>query len=223
MSVSPVSNRQRIAVAAILAYCVPVVILGFPREILPTFVHQQTSAARAKLDAIGINPWHFVFPGNRDHQKRRHIAVQYTGISRDGERTVLHEGPKGLTNPSVRVWESLRDTVSHKTISLKYGGRLMRRQSDKAWRDDLDTFLRSGRPDGLTRAFCDSALLHGGTDPEYVEMDLFVAGIDYDTGEQYGRAVKVLKRHCPSGRSYRPLGAPEDLPDWPNVEWRAIL
>ena len=72
------------------------------------------------------------------------------------------------------------------------------------------------------RAFCSSETLNGGQVLQSVELDLFTAGIAYESGEQYGRAVRLLQADCASGDVEQARGAAPDRPSWPGVEWRPV-
>jgi len=222
MTTTRPSAAQRAAALLLLTYSVAVTILAMPKEVLPDAVHKKTQATRDKLDKLGINPWHFVFPGRRDHQKRRHIATRYVGVTTSGQKVVLHEGPEGLTNPPVRLFDSIKDTASHKILTMAHGGPLMRFRDDEVWAKRYDAFLESRRPHKLMQAFCESAVLNGGREMDSVVMELFTAGIDYNTGEQYGRALRVGRLHCKSSTYSRAHGTPDTLPDWPGVVWQVM-
>lgn len=222
MSADCPSLRQRGATVLLLLYCIATTVLALPEEVVPKQVHQHTYATRAWFDAHGINPWHFVFAGRRDHQKRRHIATRYTGVTEEGTRVVLHESPHGLTNPSVRLFDSVRDTASYKIFTLVHSGRLMRFRDDADWLDRYQKFIKTGRAQGMLLAFCKSHVLNGDRQMRSVEMEMFLAGIDYHTGEQHGRALKVARVHCKTGTFSRASGKPEVLPDWPGVVWQVL-
>ena len=223
MSITRPSLAQRVAALLLLLYCGTTTVLALPEEVVPAGVHTHTQATRAWLDTnLGINPWHFVFPGRRDHQKRRHIATRYTGVTTAGEQVLLHEGPRGLTSPSVRLFDSVRDTASHKILSLLHTGRLMRYRDDQLWLDKYQQLINSGRPQAILLAFCASPVLNGDRQMSSVVMELFLAGIDYNTGEQYGRALKVAHLDCETKTFSRAKGKPEALPDWPGVEWDVL-
>ena len=163
-----------------------------------------------------------MFPGRRGLNKRRNIAVRYTGITPHGERIVLHEAPPGLTGPAVRIFDDARTTASIKIFGLTEGGALMLRRSDERWALTVERVRRQGSPKRSVLGFCSSETLNGGLDLSAVELDLFAAGIAYESGQQYGRGVRLLRADCEE-QAVVPLdGDASDRPDWPGVEWLAV-
>lgn len=196
--------------------------MGIPVEIGPPLLHNITTPVRDTLNDYGFNPWHFVFPGRRGVFKRRNIAIRYTGITEDGERVVLHEAPPGLTGPSVRVFDDARTTASIKIFGLTEGGAVMLRRGDERWAKAVDRLRKMGNPKRSVLGFCTSDTLNGGRVLRAVELDMFTAGIAYETGEQYGRAWSLLRADCASGTVEAGEGAAAGRPDWPGVEWQAL-
>jgi len=185
-------------------------------------LHRVTVPLRDVLSDYGYNPWHFVFPGRRGTEKRRNIAVRYTGITPSGERVVLHEAPPGLTGPPVRFFDNARTTVSIKIFSLAGIGQVMLQRNDKAWEAAMRRLRGRSSVQRSVLGFCSSETLNGGQAVASVELDLFTAGIAYDTGEQYGRAAHLLRVDCASEEVEKIGGTAPGRPDWPGVEWRRV-
>lgn len=204
------------------AACVVHVTMGIPEELAPGLNARVTAPVRDWLDDHGYNPWHFVFGGVRGINKRRNIALRYTGITADGERVVLHEAPPGLTGPSVRLFDHMPTTATIKNLGLQEGGELMFRRDDPRWLEELDTVRGLARVRRSVLGFCDSATLNGGRDLQAVELDLFSAGISYTVGVQYGRAARALRADCERGTVEHLHGEAPDRPDWPGMKWKAV-
>ncbi|HCH61919.1 MAG: hypothetical protein CL927_06980 [Deltaproteobacteria bacterium] len=217
-----VSLGRRVSVWCLTMYCGFLVVMGLPVELGPRALHAVTTPVRDVLDDYGYNPWHFVFPGRRGLNKRRNFAVRYTGITSQGERVVLHEAPPGLTGPAMRILDDARTTASIKIFGLTEGGALMLRRSDERWALTVERIRRQGTPKRSVLGFCSSDTLNGGRDLSAVELDLFAAGIAYESGEQYGRGVRLLRANC-DAQTVSPLdGDADNRPEWPGVEWLAV-
>jgi hypothetical protein len=196
--------------------------MGLPVEVGHMMLHRVTVPLRDVLSDHGYNPWHFVFPGKRGTDKRRNIAVRYTGITPDGERVVLHEAPPGITGPSVRIFDDARTTVSIKIFSLAGIGQVMLLRDDHAWAAAMDVLRERPPVQRSVSGFCSSETLNGGQALAAVELDLFTAGIVYETGAQYGRAARLLKADCASGEVEEVSGEALGRPSWPGVDWKAV-
>jgi len=215
-------SHLRFAGAVLTLYCLVVVVLGLPAEMTPNTLFAATSSVVGVLDDHGLNAWHRVFPGQRNHEKRRHIAIRFVGTTVDGQSVVLHEAPEGLVHPEVRVFDNLRTTVSYKMLRLAPLSRIMRTEDDAQWRTQLDQLRRQGHMARYVYAFCSSDHLAGEHDLLTVDMELFTAGIDYHTGAQYGRAAGVLRALCYAEQVVPHYGIPQTRPGWPGVEWREV-
>ena len=221
-SVSAPSRWRRLAAWLLGLYCFGTVVMGLPVEVGHWRLHRVTVPVREFLSDYGVNPWHFVFPGRRGTDKRRNVAVRYTGITPQGERVVLHEAPPGMTGPPVRVFDDARTTVSIKIFSLSGIGQAMLLRDDKAWEGAMRRLRGRSSVRRGVQGFCSSDTLNGGQALASVELDLFTAGIDYETGEQYGRAAHLLKVDCVSGDVKEVGGEAPDRPSWPGVEWGPV-
>lgn len=210
---------RRAAVWGLTLYCCVAVALGLPVEVGPAFFHAVTGPVRDVLNDHGINPWHFVFPGRRGKNKRRHIAIRYTGVTAGGERVVLHEAPPGITAPAVRFFDNARTTVSMKSFTLNTLGQVMLAREDGRWQKAVDALRAFGPVRRSVVGFCTSETLNGGASVATVEMDIFTAGISYETGEQYGRATHLLEADCELGAVSSLAGEASDRPVWPGVTW----
>ena len=199
-----------------------VVGMAFPTHEGPSLIRGRSKPLRDALNDLGFNPWHFVFPGRRGLNKRRNFAIRYTGIRMDGTKVVLHEAPEGLTAPAIRWFDHTRTTVTMKVFGLDTLGRVMLVREDDRWLEALEDLRAYGPVRRSVGAFCDSPTLNGGESLASVVLDLFAAGISYETGEQYGRAAHVLEMHCDTGELTTLHGDAEARPDWPGVVWRAI-
>jgi len=218
----PPPLARRVGALFLTLYCTAVVLLGLPRESGPRFLHTVTIPVRDVLDDHGINPWHFVFAGRRGQEKRRNVAIRFTGTTRDGQRVVLHEAPPGLTAPAVRVFDHLPTTASFKSLTLSRLGRIMLSRSEADWVSARDALQALPTLRRQVLGFCTSATLNGGLDLERVEMDVFGAGIQYETGDQYGRAAHLFEAGC-DDRSVRAMtGEAPGRPDWPGVVWLSV-
>ena len=218
----PPSGGRRLSAICLGLYCVFNVVMGIPNELSPRFLREQTTPLRELFNDYGHNPWHFVFPGGRGTNKRRNVAVRYTGITTTGERVVLHEAPQGLTGPHLRVFDDARTTVSIKIFSLVGIGRVMLHRNDARWQEAMGILRARGPVKRSILGFCNSDTLNGGRQLESVELDLFTAGISYESGEQYGRASKLLLAKCDQDTVFKSYGEAPKRPDWPGVEWRPV-
>lgn len=220
---SPTATPGRRLAAWLLAvYCAFTVAMGLPDELSPSMLQGIATPVRNFLDDHGYNPWHFVFPGRRGTTRRRNVAVRYTGITTDGERVVLHEAPPGLTGPPVRIFDDARTTVSIKIFSLAGIGRVMLERDAAGWDQAIAKLRTRGPVKRSIVGFCSSKVLNGGRQLASVELDLFTAGISYETGEQYGRAARLLQTQCDTGSITTPYGEAPNKPDWPGVDWRGV-
>ncbi len=214
--------RRRLGGAALVGYCAIVVLLGLPWNARLPALDIGTGALLEVLEDYGINPWHRVFAGKRGTDKRRRFALRVSATTTDGDSVVLHESPPGLTDPLVRLFDNIRTTASFKAFGLTPLGTIMYTREDAEWAEELESFRNEVMTRRFVAGFCRSSTLNGGTDVRQVGLEIFTAGIDYNTGEQYARGTKVVQVDCASGAVTDWTGPADHPPTWPDVTWRTV-
>jgi len=108
--------RLYVGIPLFSLYCCMVVIAGWPKPLVPTFLKQPKKWFVNFFHAFGAHPANEIFRSVSLDEKTKTRAIYVLGVDPDGTTKTLYSN----SIPSVRLFENIRDVTLKRTLRLGF-------------------------------------------------------------------------------------------------------